>query len=221
MAALLRALHLDWGLPDVYEEATPALIASQFWGPETGEFDFNPRFFNYPGLAFYLHFFFQSAYFLLASALGAIPTLEHFRHLIREDFAALVLLGRGATVLFDLSSVLVSYLLGRKLGDVHSGLLAALLVACNAIHIRISQMVIVDTPLALLILISLLFILDCAEKQRLRDYLNAGCVLGLAASCKYTGALLALPFASCPFSIRHSNTEIAAAHSSSSGSSST
>ncbi|HET9886895.1 MAG TPA: hypothetical protein VFR10_05235, partial [bacterium] len=55
-ALAVRLHHISWGLPDVYEEATPLLKAWQMcgFGP-FNSFDPNPHFFRYPTFVFYIH----------------------------------------------------------------------------------------------------------------------------------------------------------------------
>jgi hypothetical protein len=62
IAAGLRAYHLDYDLPEIYEEATPMRQAWEMWNWDGDGFDFNPHFFNYPALTFYIHFIIQALY---------------------------------------------------------------------------------------------------------------------------------------------------------------
>ena len=194
-ACLLRLWHLERWLPEVYEEATPVLRARDFWGWQTGRFDFNPHFFNYPALSFYLHFAFQGAVLGLGLVGGWIDSVDQFRQLLLVDYHSFVLLGRAVTVLFDLGAVAAVYGLGRRLGGQQTGLLAALLLACNSLHIGLSQQVIVDVPLTFFAVLTLLFAVDIAGEGRRAAYVCSGLFVGLAAATKYTGALLAAPVA--------------------------
>jgi tetratricopeptide (TPR) repeat protein len=190
---LLRLYHLDRWLPDFYEEATPVLRACDFWGWKSGTFDFNPHFFNYPALTFYLHFFFQGAIGALAWLSGRVDSLDRFRELLQERLPDFVLLGRAATVLCDLGTVGTAYLLGRRIGGERTGLAGALLVAGNALHARLSQYVLVDLPLALLTTLALVFMVEALEQRRMADLVRTGLCIGLASATKYTAALLLVP----------------------------
>jgi len=194
-ACVLRVLYLDRWLPEVYEEATPVFKARDFWGWETGRFDFDPRFFNYPALSFYVHFAFQAAFLVAGFLSRQITSLTEFRQLLGAEVHWFVLLGRGVTVLFDLGTVGATYLLGKRLGGQRSGLLAALLVAVNSLHIRRSQFVLVDIPLVFFAVLALLCMLEIAKRGRRSDYLRAGLFTGLAAATKYTAGLLVVPLA--------------------------
>jgi len=57
LAVALRAVGIGWGLPDLFEEATPFRKAWDMWGwGHDRGIDFNPHFFNYPTFTFYLQF---------------------------------------------------------------------------------------------------------------------------------------------------------------------
>ena len=61
LAVGLRIYGLGWGLPEVFEEATPLKKAWKMWGwDRDGGIDLNPHFFNYPSLVIYLHFLLTS-----------------------------------------------------------------------------------------------------------------------------------------------------------------
>ena len=45
LATAVRLWNLGWGLPDLFEEATPFTVARKFWGPVGGSFAFHPDFF--------------------------------------------------------------------------------------------------------------------------------------------------------------------------------
>ncbi|MBT4499495.1 MAG: phospholipid carrier-dependent glycosyltransferase [Gemmatimonadetes bacterium] len=192
IALLLRIHHLERWLPDLFEEAVPILKARNFWGGEMGGFDFNPHFFHYPALSFYIHFAFQAAVFSIGFLLRAVPSLETFRTLLETDWHSFALLGRGVTVLFDLCTILVAWLLGNRFGE-RIGPAMAALVAVNALHIRLAQYIIVDIPLVFFILLSLLFLLDVQERGQPGDFLKTGLAIGLATATKYTAALLVVP----------------------------
>jgi 4-amino-4-deoxy-L-arabinose transferase-like glycosyltransferase len=189
----LRVYHLDRWLPDIFEEATPVNQARDFWGWNTGAFDFNPHFFHYPALSFYIHFAFQAIALGIGTLSGDIASLTEFRHLLDTDFPRFILLGRLVTVAFDLGTILVIYLLGRRIGSPWTAWFAAFLLALNAFHIEAAQTIIVDIPLTFFATLTLLFLLDIQTRRRTSDYLRGGIAIGLAAAVKYPAALLTLP----------------------------
>ena len=56
LSAFLRFSGIATDFPEVYEEAQPVRSAWGFWSWDQKGLDFNPRFFHYPALSFYIHF---------------------------------------------------------------------------------------------------------------------------------------------------------------------
>ena len=189
-ALLLRLYHLERWLPIFFEEATPVRKAIEFWGTAKGSFDFNPHFFNYPAFSFYIHFIIQAAVFAIDLLRGQVGSLVEFRRLLETELSFFILLARCTTVLFDLATIGVTYLLGRRLDGPRCGILAALFITFNYTHIREAQLVVVDVPLTFFTSLTFLFSLDILKRGRTRDYLKTGFSLGAAASVKYTVALM-------------------------------
>jgi tetratricopeptide (TPR) repeat protein len=189
-ALLLRLYYLERWLPAFFEEATPVRRAAGFWGEVGGSFDFHPHFFNYPALSFYIHFAAQGVVFLFDLLRGHIASLEEFRQLLRDDLPRFVLLGRWITALFDVGTVGVTFQLGKRLAGRGGGLLAGGCVALSCTHIRLAQTVIVDVPLTFFSVLVFLAALEALQQRRTINFLKIGIYTGLAASVKYTLALI-------------------------------
>lgn len=186
---LLRVWQLERWLPAYYEEAVPVLRAVAFWD----DFDFAPGFYNYPALSFYMQFLAQCCYFLWTWVQGG--SLTEFRQQLDALMPTLVLLGRWVTLLSDLGAVVAVFFLGTKVGDERVGLLAAAMVACNSLHVRLSQYVLVDVPLGFCVVLALGWIVDLSRAATRSVHLKAGSAVGLAAAVKYTAGLLIVPLA--------------------------
>jgi hypothetical protein len=80
LAAILRGVGIEWGLPEVYEEATPLREAWDMWGwgDERG-FDLNPHFFNYPSLFISLQFVVQAVLYAILRPLGFVSGAAEFQ----------------------------------------------------------------------------------------------------------------------------------------------
>jgi hypothetical protein len=189
----LRLFHIGWGLPEVYEEATPYRKAWAFWNWGNPGLDLHPRFFNYPALTFYIHFGVQATHCAAGRATGAFGSLEEFRSASERDPGTALLIARLANAAMDLGTVLLAFLLARRLAGEFASLLAGLLVAAAPLHLQQAQMVNVDVPLTLLTTAALYLFVRLQEEGTVRLYVLAGAAIGLAASAKYTGALLAIP----------------------------
>ena len=105
----LRLAGAGWGLPQVYEEATPVKIAWSMWAwGESHGFDGNPHAFGYPSLVFYFHFVGQALLFVWLRLVGAIQSTADFRVLYALDKTSFMLVGRAISALFgDLSRCLI------------------------------------------------------------------------------------------------------------------
>ena len=94
LAALaLRLWHLTWGLPDLYEEATPLFRAWGFWNWGGQGLDLNPHFFNYPALSFIVQFVLQAVHYGVGFVAGIYPDASAFQSAWAADISRYVLIG--------------------------------------------------------------------------------------------------------------------------------
>ncbi len=192
-AAGLRLFNLDYDLPEVYEEATPMIQALEMWASEDEPFDFNPHFFNYPSLYFYIQFLGQAIYYGANVLTGRFSSTHDMLAFHGQDPSELVLLARLITALFGVGAVWAVYLLGCRLSGPNTGLIAAAALAVLPTHVAASRTILVDTPLVFFVALALRGILQVLDSGRRTHALLSGLWIGLAASSKYTGALLVLP----------------------------
>ena len=188
---MLRFWHIAWGLPDILEEATPMTNAWKFWNWGGGSmFDFNPHFFHYPALTFYLQFLVQVTQYGMGHLMGYYPDLNSFHQAFEHDPSTFVILARCLSVCFDIGTLLLSYRIGRDLFDKSTALLCTLFIAINPLNVSQSQMVTVDVPLTFFVMLSIFFINKLASTGKRKWYVISGIAIGLATATKYTGALL-------------------------------
>ncbi len=109
--------------------------------------------------------------------------------------------GRSLSALADVGTVIMVYVLGRRIyGRLYGpwvGLLAAALVAFAVIHVQNSHFFRPETFSAFWVLAVFWAILQVMERQRLRDSLLLGLFTGLAFAPKVSIAPLLLPLALC------------------------
>lgn len=189
-AAVLRAQHLRWGFPDVFEEATPVRQAIAFWGVPGSGLDLNPHFFKYPSFTFYLNFFLQVVWYFWLSLKGSVGSLNEFRQVLSQNLPHAVLLGRWLQVVLGSVTVIPAYLLGRRLAGRTAGWGAAVLVAVLPTLVTESRLVGPDAALALFAACALVAASRLAARGERADYLWCGLWIGLATASKYPGALL-------------------------------
>jgi len=194
LALALRLHGLGWGLPEVYEEATPLRKAWAMWNAGATPFDPNPHFFNYPSLVIYLHLLWQGLQFAVFRFTGLITSNLDFRMLVEVEKTPVFYAARLLTALFGAGTVWLVFQLGRRLAGLVAGTAAAFLLAVNTFHIDQSQLIAVDVPLTFFSTAALLAMMRLGPAARLRDHVGTGVLIGLATSAKYTGAALVIPY---------------------------
>ncbi len=193
-AAALRFYGVWWGLPQVYEEATPFTEAWHMWGwgPDKN-LDLNPHFFHYPSLIFYIQFIGQGLLYLGMKLFGLVDSTMDYRVHYIFGKTPFYVMGRSITALFGVATVWVMYLIGRRIMGKAVVILVTLLLAINTVHVSKSQVIEVDVPMMFFALLTLLFCLRLMDDPIKKNYFMAGLAVGLAASSKYTAAILILP----------------------------
>ena len=194
LALFLRLYGISWGLPDVFEEATPLREAWKMWGwgPMSG-FDPNPHFFNYPSLPIYCQLIGQGVLYIVLRLWKIVDSTIDFSALYVADPTAFLITGRLITALFGFGAVWGLYGLCRKIVSPLAAIAAAFFLSISTFHIEKSQVVEVDVPLTFFCILALLFVIRIIEAPSRRNYLLAGLWIGLACSTKYTAALLVIP----------------------------
>lgn len=190
VAAALRLWHINWGLPEVYEEAYPVSVAWKMWNWGHPGMDFNPHFFNYPALTFYINFLLQACNYFVGYLAGSYSSLDSFRHAFEANPTSFYIVARSSSIAFDIGTIIVLYALGERVAGKNAGLVAATLAAVNPLLISEAHLVNVDTPMTFFAMASLYFALRLLRDPANKWYMLAGASVGLAAASKYTGALL-------------------------------
>jgi hypothetical protein len=165
------------------------------WGwQDSAPTNFNPQFFNYPSLTFYIHFIAQGLVFLALRFMGEIKSATDWYVLYLTDPTPQYIGARLVGVGFGVATVFFTYKIARSVTTWRAALLAALLLATSPFHIARSQMIEVDIPLAFFVVLGLYGAMRVIQLGRRQDYALTGIAIGLAASAKYTGLLLIVPF---------------------------
>lgn len=143
----------------------------------------NPGFFAYGSFPIYLLWISR----LLVEAIGGI----------KLSFDDLLSLGRIISAIFDTVTVLMVFLLTRKIYLKKNGVLIALLSAFSysvfVLPIQLSHYFAVDTILTSEILISMYLAIVAKEKKKLYFFLLLGISIGLTVATKVTGVLAVVP----------------------------
>ena len=114
----------------------------------------------------------------------------------RIEFHHLTAVGRALTALFDVGTVLLTFLLGRRLYGATVGLLAAALLAVTVLHVQLAHFFASDpylTFFALAALNALVAAHSAADGRQRLWLLLAAVLVGLAVGSKFTAVLLLVP----------------------------
>lgn len=190
VAASFRFYGIAWDGGYLFhpDERKVLLVASELRLPaNVAEFlsadsRLNPKFFAYGSFPIYL---------LKGLSIFAPPIVLNVPW--REDFVGLAMLGRALSTLFDLGTLVFTFLLARRLYNTTVGLMASACIAVTVLHIQLAHFYAVDTLLAFLIVVTMYFAARYAETKARRDALLLGVSFGLALATKITAAPLIVP----------------------------
>lgn len=188
VAAVLRFWGLGAGIPYAVGIDEPEIVSRAVQMLRTG--DYNPRFYDYPGLYIYVQLLVAVLRFLKGALAG------EWTNLAAASAWDFFLWGRAVTAALGTLTVLLVYQIGLRWGTRYA-LLAAGLLAVHPMHVRESHFVLTDVPLTFFVVLTFLLSLRAHEHPRAAAFAWAGLAAGLAAATKYPGALaLLLPLVS-------------------------
>ena len=183
----LRLWGIGQGLPYVYDvdeygHFVPEAVRMFGHG-------LNPHYFvNPPALTYLLHVVFGVWFGVLRSSSHASIAREFALHPDR-----FFLLARVMVALLGTASVWLLYLLGARLFNRATGLLASAVMAVAFLPVFYGHLALNDVPTLVGLTLSLLGTAGVLRRGRMIDYLLAGVGLGLAAATKYTAGVMLLP----------------------------
>ncbi len=192
LAALaLRVDGVGFGLPALNDPDEPLFLATAFEMLRTGSL--NPGWFGHPGTTtLYALALIMLAVGGLGLATGRFANADAFAAAVYADPGLLVLPARLFIVLCGVACVWLTYRIGKRLGGVRVGLVAAAMLAVNAVHIEYSQIIRTDIQASLFMLFGAMSALAIADAGRRRDYILAGIFTGLACATKWPAATIGL-----------------------------
>lgn len=169
----------------IYRPGAPSTLES---------FDLNLHWFNKPSLGFYLNFGEMGFLYLWGHYVsGAYESPTAFAHAFFNDRGPFYLVTRVANCIWAALTVLLVYLIGKRLWGKPTGLAAGLMLTITPGHVLWSQMVKHDVLAGFFATLSFLFVLKIVERGRLRDYVWAGLFAGLGAATKYSPVVMGMP----------------------------
>ncbi|HET6847120.1 MAG TPA: glycosyltransferase family 39 protein, partial [Anaerolineales bacterium] len=111
----------------------------------------------------------------------------------KNNYDAITLVGRVLSGVFDIATILMLFLIARRLFGKSTALLAALFLALSVFNIQLSHFYAVDTFANLFIVATFYFLIVAVENGRWTDYALTGLMLGLGLASKVSALTLAAP----------------------------
>lgn len=182
-AAVLRFWGLGHDIPHAIGADESEIVTRVVTMMKTG--DFNPHFFDHPGLIFYVHLAVAIARFAAGAVAG------HWTSLDQVGPADFYLWARGLTALLGVATVFVLHQVGLRWGTRHA-LLGAGLLAVMPLHVRESHFALADVPATSFATLTLLLSLAAHEQATSRAFFRAGVVAGLTVGTRYNAAVVLL-----------------------------
>ncbi|MBA3940852.1 MAG: oxidoreductase [Sphingopyxis sp.] len=192
LAALaLRVDGVGFGLPALNDPDEPLFLATAFEMLRNGSL--NPGWFGHPGTTtLYALALIMVAVGGLGLATGRFADADAFAAAVYADPGIVVMPARLFILLCGVACVWMTYRIGRRLGGMRVGLVAAAMLAVNAVHIEYSQIIRTDMQASLFMLLGTMSALAIVDEGRRRDYILAGIFTGLACATKWPAAAIGL-----------------------------
>lgn len=205
IAISLRLLGINAGLPMfsiIPDELTIVRGAMEVWESAV------PEGLGWPG-TFYMFVLSLSylVYFLLGNAsdvvaglmgdwVGLLGAVDDFYVRYYTTPTAQYIIARGWSVLFGTATILLVFLVARRLYGMAAGVVAAGILAVLPLHVTHSRLAVPDITMAFFVTASFYYVSRILENRRDSDYWLAAVMVGLAVSNKLNGgiALLTLLF---------------------------
>jgi 4-amino-4-deoxy-L-arabinose transferase-like glycosyltransferase len=182
-AAVLRFWSLGHGIPYAIGVDEPEIMERVVTMMKSG--DFNPHFFDYPGLFFYVQLPVAITRFLTGAIAGNWHSLD------QVGAADFYLWARAVTALFGTATVFLLFQCGLRWGARHA-LLGAGLLAVLPMHVRESHYVLTDVPVTFFATLTFLLSLVAHEKATTKAFMWAGVAAGLTIATKYNAGIVIL-----------------------------
>jgi len=212
IALAIRITGIKYGLPNLLWTSDEGFVIPKVVRIGVGEL--NPLNFMWPHFFYYLLFGFLGIYFVFALATRRFHSLAEIRESYFYDHSLFYQLGRLFSTLTGMATCILIYFIGRKAYDRKTGIIAALFLTFNMLHITNSQISIPDITMTFFTTLALFFSLSLGEQGKLRHYLLAGIFAGFAISTKYNAfwVCASIAVASIVFITKHFSKRIVLIH---------
>ncbi|WP_114952194.1 ArnT family glycosyltransferase [Sphingosinicella terrae] len=191
LAALLRLDGIAFGLPALNDPDEPLFMMLAYGMLERGSPD--PQWFGHPGtVTLYCLALIMGAVAVLGIASGRFSGIEDFAQAVYLDPAIVILPARLFVAANGVACVFLTYLVARRLWGRGAGLVAASVLAVNAVHIGWSQVIRTDVQASLFMQLCVLAAIRIHGSGGVRSHVLAGIFAGLACATKWPAAIIFL-----------------------------
>jgi Dolichyl-phosphate-mannose-protein mannosyltransferase len=195
VAAVLRLVGLQYGLPAVYNPDEVSIMARAL---SFAKGTLNPHNFLYPTFYFYVLFLCVGAYLALLWLTGRVSSLAALQQRYFTDPVGIYMTGRALGAASGVATVFLVHRLAARLTDQRTAFGAAVFLAVAPLHVRDAHYVKHDVPATLAIVAAYLAmtrVWPCTrpEGPTTRDTLIAGAACGVAFSIHYYCVFLIIP----------------------------
>ncbi|MGB9719923.1 MAG: ArnT family glycosyltransferase [bacterium] len=203
ISSWLRFTGFNWGLPQKpyyragYQDESFVINLILRMDPE----DFNLHYFINPSF----HYYTLSIAMKIGHLFGYVKSFaqpvttnlqgQPVEKIILADYQKLYIIGRIITVIEGVLTVLLVYLIGLKLYDKRTGLIASFIFAILPTPVYQSHFFVVDSPALFWSNLALLYIVTATRKKHISItwFIVSGILLGLALGTKYMNLLMVFP----------------------------
>jgi 4-amino-4-deoxy-L-arabinose transferase-like glycosyltransferase len=189
-AAIVRCWALTFGLPNPEIRPDETTIVGVALGLTYA--GLNPHFFHWPSLEFYVVAAMYRLWFIYGHQRGWYHIKFDMFRAAAVDPTPWIMVPRILAAAAGIATVWLVYRLARDLFDRTTALVAAFFLAIAFLHVRDSHFGVTDVPMTFLAVAAMLPLSRLfADPLRRRDWMKAGVLIGLAASTKYNGGVMA------------------------------
>lgn len=195
LALLLRFYGIDFGKPYNYHPDETKLVAQagRLLATRFMEKDAYFAINIYPPLYTYMLAGAMGGYISLGLLSGHFESLDDVRLAYDTEPFQFYLISRSLVAILGALSVLLLYQIASRLYTQHIGIIAALLLAVNFVHVRNSHFGTVDVPAAFFALASVYFCVRIFREGQFIHYIAAAVFAACALATKFSMFTLLIP----------------------------